>query len=412
MPALVRLAARLSSRFGSLACYVSAVALRRRGALGAAFAAAAFAFAFVTACGSERPPALGTAGGNRAAAGGPTFGESAISTPPGCGVKDDGEQCGCVDVPLFVDAPTIYFVLDRSGSMAVDDKWTQTRIVVGNIMRGLGPRAKFGAAMFPMPTGDNTCVPGEEIMSVRPGDPPSSNIDGPTTTALLAATRVPAQGGTPTSATLGIVRRNLESVAGRRFVILATDGAPNCNPSASCGADQCQLNIEGYGSCSPAGPNCCAGTNGAYDCNDIAATLGELNAMRTSGVLTYVVGLPGSTLYANILDQMALAGGTALPSTPRYFAVAAARSEVMLSALKKVAAKIAGTCDFTLQEAPENPNLVNVYIDDVVLPFEPVNGWTIEDAKVTLVGQACERVKSGDALNVRIITGCPRVEPR
>ena len=51
-------------------------------------------------------------------------------------------------------------------------------------------------------------------------------------------------------------------------------------------------------------------------------------------------------------------------------------------------------------------------MDDAVLPYEPVNGWTISGKTVTLVGTACERVKSGDVLDVRIIAGCPRIEPR
>ena len=84
----------------------------------------------------------------------------------------------------------------------------------------------------------------------------------------------------------------------------------------------------------------------------------------------------------------------------------------MLAALKKIAARITGTCSFYLKETPADPAEVNVYLDDAPIAYEPVNGWTIDDKTVTLVGSACDRVKNGDALDVRIIAGCPRIEPR
>jgi hypothetical protein len=334
--------------------------------------------------------------------------------PPSCGTKPDGTQCDCLDVPLYVDPPTMYFVLDRSGSMKNPDKWNQVRVVVGKIMRGLGPRSNFGAMMFPNLTAG--CSAGFEVMSVREGDPPSSGVDGPTTTFLLTATRVIPEGGTPTAATLAEARKKLTSVSGRRFIILATDGAPNCNSTASCNFDQCQPNIENFQNCPRGGPfNCCAPPDGFREnCNDGPATISEVAALKNLGIPVYVVGLPGAAPYATLLDQMAVAGGTANtnPSGPKYFAVNSASEAEILTALKKISAQITGSCVYDLKEPPANPGLVNVYMDDVVLPFEPVNGWTIDGKTVTLVGAACDRVKNGDVLSVRIIAGCPRIEPR
>ena len=85
----------------------------------------------------------------RARSSGGGFTRTAATKPPGCGQKDDGSFCDCVDVPLFAEAPNIYFVLDRSGSMAEDNKWGQVRQIVAQILRGLGPRANFGATLFP-----------------------------------------------------------------------------------------------------------------------------------------------------------------------------------------------------------------------------------------------------------------------
>jgi hypothetical protein len=393
--------------------------LHVRPTFGLRIALGAFGLAFVLAagCGTERPPVTnGTGSPSGAAGGGGELFDSPgtkNTKPPGCGDLADGSQCDCLDVPLFVDPPIIYFVLDRSGSMHTPDKWTQVRVTVGKIMRSLGPRANFGAAMFPA-LGEDACAPGKQVMPVRNGDPPSSSVDGPTTSTLLAVTRVAPGGGTPTGATLENVLGDLGRIAGRKFVILATDGAPNCNANASCSFDQCQLNIENIPGCPRYGPlNCCEPPEGFREnCNDGPRTLAAIGALRSAGIPTYVVGLPGANPYAALLDQMAEAGGTARNGSPKYYAIDTATESVMLAALKKIAAQIAGTCVFELKEPPADPRLVNVYLDDVILPFEPNDGWAIDGKTVTLVGSACERVKNGDVLDVRIIAGCPRVEPK
>ncbi len=368
-------------------------------------------------CGNTHPPVSdgngGVGGGGRA--GGNQFNADAGNVPPpGCGTLPNGTQCDCIDVPLFGDPPTIYFVLDRSGSMGRPDKWNPVRVTVATIMRRLGPRANFGAAMFPAAGTNDQCAAGEQIMSVRPGDPYTGGTDGPTTTALINATRVNPSGGTPIGSTLKIVRSHIGPLPGKVFLILATDGAPNCNSTASCGFDMCQPNMEDQPGCPKGGPqNCCEPPEGfREDCNDSVGTLSEITAIRQSGVPTYVVGLPGAAPFAALLDQMATAGGTARATSPKYYPVDASSQEAILAALKQIAASITGSCSFELKEPPANEALVNVYMDDVILPYEPVNGWTISGRTVNLVGTACERVKSGDVLSVRIIAGCPRFEPK
>jgi hypothetical protein len=84
-------------------------------------------------------------------------------------------------------------------------------------------------------------------------------------------------------------------------------------------------------------------------------------------------------------------------------------SDALLVALKKVAAKIVASCEFTLKDEPGAPDRVNVYLDEVVLPQDPVNGWSLDHAKVTLLGAACTKVLAGDVLDVRMVVGCPTV---
>jgi hypothetical protein len=161
--------------------------------------------------------------------------------------------------------------------------------------------------------------------------------------------------------------------------------------------------------------NCCAPPAGVFEsCLDSAATTSAVAALKAAGIPVYVIGLPGTSnpIYANLLDQLAVVGGTALPTSPKYYRVDSTNSDVLLNALKKIAAKIVATCEFKLTMPPAQANQVNVYFDEIVVPADPVNGWKIDGQTVTLLGDSCKKVLGGDVLDVRIITGCPTVEPR
>lgn len=332
-----------------------------------------------------------------------------------CGRSAEGGSCTCVEVPLLGEPSNLYFVLDRSASMRVEDKWTSMRIVVGKVMRAVGSRAKFGAAIFPGSV--DTCSAGVEIMPTTLGDAfHSSTEDGPTTKLLLTKTAaISPFGGTPTAATLRDLEPILTNLSGKTFVILMTDGGPNCNANASCGISRCIANIENAPGCPPGNdgdedagvPNCCAGDEARVTCLDDATSVSAITHLRDLGIPTYVVGMPGSGLYANVLASFANAGGTALSGPPYYYAVDSTDQTAFLAAVKRVAANIVGTCEFSLSTPPDNPDDVNVYLDETTLPQSGADGWTIAGDKLTLLGRSCERVLSGDAVDVRILYGCP-----
>jgi hypothetical protein len=370
-------------------------------------------FLVVAGCGSGHPPPESSPpftpdnGPGSVGNGGPKL--------PGCGAQANGGYCDCVDAPLFVDPPTMYFLLDRSGSMRDNGKWDAIRVAMAAILRQVGERANFGAMLFPGDAG-NGCVPGTEVLVIKPGDPPSAQpgVDGPTTTELIEATRsIIPSGGTPTAAALGFALGKLQAHGGKGFAILATDGGPNCNANANCDATMCQANIEAFTGCPPGGPpNCCVDPYGApEDCLDAVPTLDATAALAKAGFPVYVIGVPGSAPYANLLDQVATAGGTALPASPKYFRVDSTGQTEMLAALKQVAAKIVATCTFKLKQPPQDVNYVNVYFDEQVLPQDPQggNGWKIDGDTLTLTGGACAAVMNGVVLDVRIIVGCPTV---
>ena len=82
------------------------------------------------------------------------------------------------------------------------------------------------------------------------------------------------------------------------------------------------------------------------------------------------------------------------------------------AALRAIAGAAVGTCDFTLGEAPRDPELLNVQLDGEGIPRLPEDagagdGWLLDGATVRLLGETCAKVLRGDALSVRILGGCP-----
>ncbi len=333
------------------------------------------------------------------------------SAPPKCGVGPEGGVCGCLDLPLMTDPPNLYFVLDHSGSMNEDDKWVTVRISIGRLMTEIGPRANFGAAIFPNPSSSNPCATGLEVAPLRRGDSPPGT-QGPTTHALLTSIAIPAYGGTPTAATIEALTPLIASFHGKTYAILATDGGPNCNPALACTADTCTINLDdNIAGCTPTGPSCCpAGAAGSLDCLDSNATIDAVTALAARGVPTYVIGVPGSAPYASLLDTLAQVGGTARSTPPYYYPVDTTDQAAFYSALSQIAAKVTATCVLPLGMKPPDPGLINVYLNGHVIPKAGADGWKYANDTVTLLGKSCTDVLDGDALDVRVVAGCPTIE--
>ncbi|MCC6216402.1 MAG: VWA domain-containing protein [Polyangiaceae bacterium] len=383
-------------------------------------AAAALAWG---ACGeSDRPPRLGSQGGGgqgaAAGAGGALLDAGPRDGPP---VGDAPGVCGNVVVPVPVERPNLYIVLDRSGSMLEDlDGKTRhyaARIAIADMLAEIGHRVNYGAAVFPAETLVTGCEPGAEVFATRPGDGPewrNSTTFGPVLKSLmLTLGDIPPSGGTPTAATLVAIEPRLLALSGRTFVLLVTDGAPNCNGAATCGASECMLNLIDYSdgtlSCPPEGPNCCDPAvlfDGPYNCVDRGATVGAVGRLAAAGIPTYVVGMPGTELYASVLDAAAIAGGTARPAPPYYYPVSSATE--LTDTFRSIGVAVAVSCSITLGEEPPDRGLVNVYLDTKKVLFDANDGWVwTGNLTLELRGAACAELKSGDVGQVQVVAGCP-----
>jgi hypothetical protein len=362
------------------------------------------------------PPQPGTGGAGQGGAGGDLLAVEDSGPPP----LDAPNLCGNQLHQIISEVPNVYFVIDASGSMGAltgnSTRFAVVRKAAVSLVRDLGPLINVGAALFPQDaTDDDPCPPGAQVMAVLPGDP-YSDAEGPTTNKFKHKIDVTPFGGTPTAATLEKLRPGLKALPGKTLVLLVTDGGPNCNATAACGASECQANIEGctgFTCCDPGG-NCCKPEEpwGPEACVDRPATLAAMKAFAEADIPVYVIGIPGSETYAAVLEEMAIAAGTAQVAKPFYYRVDDVDN--LTSVLGGIAA-VAISCIFTIEDPPKEDNQTNVYLNGTVLPADLQNGWRWMDPDLTrieLLGDACNALKTGKVKSVQIVSGCPTEPPK
>lgn len=380
----------------------------------------------------------GSTGGSDGSTGADTSASSTSSTgTPGSGIMLDGggsgsggggegngdDECGGDAVNAGQVPANLLLVIDRSESMLDtpagfdEDKWTSLNDALATALEQLPATAALGLQLFPSPDdpdADNArCgMPsgGDLTVAVAGAEQAVPAV----TMALDGATPV---GSTPTAAALARAFDYFSAgpgfeLPGNRFVLLATDGGPNCNPDLTCEADACTTNLDG--DCPQAVENCCAGAAGD-GCLDDEATLEQVQSLRDVGITTYVVGIPGSSDYADLLDELAIAGGAPTPEpSPRYYRVG--DSAELAQVLNAITTQLVMTCDFQLAEQPPDPNKVNVFVDGEVVAQEGADGWEYDRStspySIVLKGATCERVQTDGAQSVRFEFGCPTVRIR
>ena len=343
--------------------------------------------------------------------------------PSGCEgppALDSTGYCGNEIVPVLTRKPNLYFVVDASRSMAEGflgssvDKYTHALLAVRDLLREVGHRINYGAALFPEPVEDDTCAPGAEVFETAEGDAlDCERLYGPVLSDFFGAVgdREPS-GATPLAETLEALTANLESLEGSTSVILITDGAPNCHDGLGCPADECVPNLErvdwGGGVCG-IDIDCCDASIDpllALNCLDSARSLDAIEALEEEGIRTYVVGLPGSEVFGGVLDAMAAAGGTSREGETEYFSVT--ETDDLEKALDEIGGEGSLGCSIELSEPPTNPERINVYFDDELVQGDSDDGWSYaEDAIIELHGDACDVLEGGTISQVQVVEGCP-----
>jgi hypothetical protein len=317
----------------------------------------------------------------------------------------------------------LMLVVDRSGSMNDSVPGTSSKMNAlkqafaspGGFLESNASVANFGLILFP---DGGSCEAGTVKVPVG-ADADSQGVAKDVADKINGAT---PGGGTPTAASLANVltdERMLEEEAGRdRFVMLLTDGAPNCNSSLQNLCDACNRDssvCSQQGQCRPTYSQTSAHCDEAGACLDESAVVAQVKALADRKIRTFVIGFgaathdPSSDAY-HVLDEAAVAGGLARvdaqknPVEPRFYQ---AGSTQELSEALNTLIGIVNSCAYPLSPPPAAADLVEVvfvYASDnnrevaLVRSTATKRGdWDASTSTVTIHDPRCAEIKSAPA---------------
>jgi hypothetical protein len=188
-------------------------------------------------------------------------------------------------------------------------------------------------------------------------------------------------GATPTQAAVRAATSYLMGLqdANPKFIVLATDGAPNCSGGGLGGAD------------------------------DAGAEQAVTDA-KNMGINTFVIGISADSMADTVLNQMAMNGGEARTSAPYYYSVQ--NQTDFVNAIAAITGTVV-TCTFPLQMPPPYPDRVTIVGNGMTIPRDTthMNGWDFGagNMSITFYGQYCQQLQQGVIVTVQAIFGCPPI---
>lgn len=340
----------------------------------------------------------------------------------------EDEVAACVPGRFTLDrrGAEIMFVIDRSNSMAfslngatnpgmMPTRWQVLRDALQQVLPMFERTVSFGAKFYPQvvepnnPDLDANCrsAPGIDLAPALNNSAPLINF--------FRTTR--PGGGTPTHDGLLQASQYLRARPGRgsaRYIVLATDGGPNCNPMTGTPNTTCVCTSSDVNACR-ADPRV-----GPYNCLDDARTIARIRDIASPtdpaqlAIPVYVVGLDGSMMNRDdllaVLDAMAVAGTrprAVMPGERRYYSV---RNPADLqSAFQTIVAPLA-RCAFVTPSRPDNPDEIDIEVNGRLVPRDTTRGegWDWTDAsfgEITFFGGACTQASATNA-TVSARVGC------
>lgn len=352
--------------------------------------------------------------------------------------------------------PNIMLVVDQSGSMRfpLDRNHPQctstcgveasdpcppgcpTRIIemksaMGDFLTNFGSTARFGLSVFPQSAkgsaAPSACVAGVLWEEVATSNDVETELQEHADLIRSQIQGIVPNGGTPIASTLQQLADNpgLNQADGRdAFILLLTDGLPNCNDGLNQNTCTCvDLNPNTGRPWSPCFPD-------ARNCMDDDRVVQTIQVLRDKNIKTIVVAFGadvGNELALGPLNAMAEAGGFARscetsddcgsgqtcdgadPSTEtkgvcsvKFFK--AANATELASALDEIRKGIPqpNLCEFRFDAQDIDERLVVVRINGEKTESGP-DTWNFEQdgaqARVTLTGALCERLELATPTN-------------
>jgi hypothetical protein len=266
-------------------------------------------------------------------------------------------------------------LLDRSNSMRdltpTGTKWTD---LTGSIEAVLAKRSEvaWGLSLFPG-SDRQACVVAP--ISVTPAVGAAASISS------MIASATPTGSGTPTRGAVQQVGNEILGAARptRKYVLLATDGEPNCSPGS---------------------------IGNAQNFSDINGAAQAVRSMAEAGATTFVLGVAAGPDAAAALTTLAQAGGHARQGMTPYYTANDATE--LVSALDEVARQVA-LCTFDLSPPPPAGSALTLSIGGHVFTRNITHvgdGWDVTGAgkAIELYGAACDAIQGGGS--IQISYGC------
>jgi hypothetical protein len=327
------------------------------------------------------------AGGSAATGGGGNLG-AGLAAGAGSGALDaggptgpsaDGPNCGLERFAVERLPPDVLIVLDKSTSMLdfakgilgclllqCNSKWTDMTSALKSTVTATQGTVSWGLKLFPS---DSSCGVTDAVTApVAPNNASAVND-------AIDANK--PSGSTPTRLALESGGRYLMGLTtpNPRFVVLATDGQPNC-----------------------AGQN-----SGADD----MATIAAVASLASAGIPVFVIGVGIGADADATLSAMATAGGKPRQASPTYYPVAT--SADLSAALSAIGGQIV-SCTLPIKEPPDPTNIA-VDADGMRVPRSPTEGWDYgaNGKTIQLSGTWCTNYQNGMIKDVQTIFGCPGV---
>ncbi|MBN2191790.1 MAG: VWA domain-containing protein [Polyangiaceae bacterium] len=364
----------------------------------------------------------GSGGTNDGGAGETATGGNPYVPPPCEDWSAELVECGTNTQSADYRKPNIMLVVDKSGSMDLGfgspesepSRWEALDEALNAALEDVADDMNFGMILYPYNEDSSvevTCeVPEGSAAVVVEMQEARTAVN-----AITGALRGTAPGGgTPTAEAL---RRAYEyftngdgaSLVGEKYVLLATDGGPNCNSTLSCPEATCTVNMDGL---CPSG-NCCETATGAprgEGCLDNDEVTDEIERLKIANIPTFVVGLPGTDIYYEYLDEFAVAGGRGKGSSPEYYAVSGDEGVTGLTqTFRDISTQLVKTCVLPLELAPSDMGKINVFIDcDPVPQYGDDTGWEIrlDPLEIEITGDDCDYILNEGAERVDVLYGC------
>jgi hypothetical protein len=313
-------------------------------------------------------------------------------------------SCGQTNVDVMPEPPDILIVQDKSGSMTeqangcccgtngsdmcsanvncngnvacgANSKWSQVTAAIDTVVMTTQSTVNWGLIFF---GSDNMCG-----VNAMPNVPIAANDY--TAISQAYATNTPGS-YTPTRTAVNAAAAYMATLTDTnpKYLLLATDGLPNCMPNA---------------------PN-------VSDDDSMGAATAVTNA-ATAGFHTFVVGI-GNTNGVATLNQLAMAGGEAQVGSADGNAFYEVNSTAdLVTALNKIVGMVA-SCTIPLTGV--NGTLAKVAVsakdasgNTVEVMQDPTNGWSYTDTSMTTIvlkGTACSDLQSGALSAFQFIYTC------